>query len=287
MASRKIVGDGVSPQLVDVTPATFDRLPCCGIKNPAHPGRLEKQAWLEKNARFGVRAKSLLAPDGRHCGYVEYIPGEFAWRGVDAEGYLFIHCIWLHGRPYAHKGWGRLMVQACIADAHTSGMNGVAVMVRQSPWIADRRLFLSLGFEIADTAPPDYELLVLKIRPDALNPSIRKATDKTAAKYSRGLTIVRSAQCPYAVKFASEIADAAHDEYGIEPRVVDLRTHAAAQNAPTPYAVFSAIYGGKVIADHQISCTRFRNIMRTMRKKDSVGPPVISASRATADRGLR
>jgi hypothetical protein len=43
--------------------------------------------------------------------------------------------------------------------------------------------------------------------------------------------------------------------------VVDLESWSDAQNAPTPYAVFALIYNGRLLADHQISRTRFRNIM--------------------------
>ena len=43
--------------------------------------------------------------------------------------------------------------------------------------------------------------------------------------------------------------------------MVDLESWSDAQDAPTPYAVFALIYDGRLLADHQISRTRFRNIM--------------------------
>jgi len=43
--------------------------------------------------------------------------------------------------------------------------------------------------------------------------------------------------------------------------VVDLESWSDTQNAPTPYAIFALIYNGRLLADHQISRTRFRNIM--------------------------
>jgi hypothetical protein len=55
--------------------------------------------------------------------------------------------------------------------------------------------------------------------------------------------------------------EAAENEYGIKPTVVDLESWSDAQNAPTPYASFALIYNGRLLADHQISRTRFRNIM--------------------------
>ncbi len=70
---------------------------------------------------------------------------------------------------------------------------------------------------------------------------------------------MRSDQCPHAVKFAREIAAFARSEYGLAPRIVVVKSMRV---APTPYAVFSIIYNGQLLADHQISRTRFRNIMK-------------------------
>jgi len=252
------------PRLVDVTAANFDALPCCGIKDPAHPGRQQKQCWLQTNAACGLRAKTLLAPDGQPCGYIEYLPGEFAWRGVDARGYMFIHCVWIYHRQHQRKGWAGIMVDACLEDARKSGMAGVAVMVREGPWLADRRLFLANGFETVDTAPPDYQLLVRKFNPRAANPLFKKDWDKKLARYNRGLTIIRSSQCPHIAKFAADIAATAETEYHIQPTLVDLESCRDAQNAPTPYAVFAVIHNGRLLADHQISRTRFRNIMNSL-----------------------
>ncbi len=249
------------PRLIDVDAASFDRLPCCGIKSPTHPGRERKRCWLQANAKFGLRAKMLLAPDGEPAGYIEYLPGEFAWRGVEARGFLFIHCVWIFRKQHQRKGWGRVMIEACLNDARKAGMHGAAVMVRDGAWLADRRLFLANGFAPVDTAPPDYQLLVCKFDDDTANPAFKKGWDQRLAKYSRGLTVIRSDQCPHIAKFAAEIIETAETEYRIKPTVVDLESSSDAQNAPTPYAIFSLIYNGRLLADHQISRTRFRNIM--------------------------
>jgi len=261
MGATKTATRGAMARLVDVDGSSFDVLPCCGIKSPTHPGRQEKRCWLLANAGFGLRAKTLIAPDGHPAGYIEYIPGEHAWRSVDADGYLFIHCIWIYSRTNQRKGWGRLMIEASLEDAKQSGRHGVAVMVRDGPWLADRRLFLSCGFEPVDAAPPDYQLLVRKFRRSAPNPAFQGDWERKLAQYGQGLTIIRSSQCPHIAKFASEIAETAKTEYHIDPHVVDLRSSAEAQNAPTPYAIFALIYNGRLLADHQVSRTRFRNIM--------------------------
>jgi len=251
------------PYLVDIDDAGFASLPCCGIKSAAHPGRLEKKCWMRANAEFGLRARTLMSPDGQACGYIEYVPGEFAWRGVDAAGYMFIHCVWIYSRQHQRKGWGTVMIDACIEDAKKAGLNGVAVMTREGPWMADRRLFQANGFASVDKAPPDYELLVRKLKKRAPDPAFKSGWDQKVKSYGAGLTIIRSSQCPHIAKFASDIAQAA-DEYHLQPRIVELKSWRDAQDAPTPYAIFALLSNGRVIADHQISRTRFRNIMRTL-----------------------
>ena len=258
-------------RLIDVDSVSFATLPCCGIKSAAHPGRQAKCRWLRENAGLGLRARALLAPDGQPGGYIEYIPGEFAWRAVDASGYVFIHCIWVHNRKYQGRGWGRFMVDACLEEAREAARYGVAVMVRGGPWMADRRLFLAMGFGVVDTAPPDYELLARKFDPHAANPAFKRDGVPTLRWYGRGLTIIRSSQCPYIARFTAEIAETAENEYGIQPTIVELRSPRDAQNAPTPYAAFSLLYNGQLLSDHQISRTRFRNIMRKLRPRDD-GP---------------
>jgi len=250
------------PVLVDLDPAAFETLPCCGIANPVHPGRCHKLRWLKTQWKRGLRAKLLIAPDGRQCGYIEYLPGEYAWRGVDAAGYLFIHCIFTYRKQYQHQGCGAILIQSCLAEAKRAGMLGVAVVARERPWLAAPAIFLANGFEPVDTAPPDYQLLVRKLDPSAANPSFQKDWEARLKQYSHGFTIVQSRQCPHIAKFADEIAAAAEHDYGLQPRIVTLRTHREAQNAPTPYAVFAIIQDGRILADHPISLTRFRNIMR-------------------------
>jgi len=250
-----------TPVLIDIDSTNLEDYPCCGIKNPSHPGLLAKRCWLKAQFNSGLRAKILVDAGGKPFGYIEYLPGEFAWRGVSAAGYMFIHCIWNQSSRHQRKGWGSAMLQACVKDAKTAGMNGVAVLTRAGPWSAGRSLFLAKGFRLADTAPPDYELLVRKFKATAADPVFKGGYDRKAAQFGKGLTIVRSAQCPYIAKFAAEIAQTAEEEFHLKPQTIAIESCRDAQHAPTPYAVFAIVYNGRILADHQISRTRFRNLM--------------------------
>jgi hypothetical protein len=253
-------GDGL--RVVDVTPERIGQLPCCGIRNTAHEGFLCKTAWLREHLARGLRARILLSEDNRQCGYIEYLPGKYAWRAVDARGYMFIHCIWTFYRKYQHKGNAASLVQACVDDARRANMRGVAVIARKKPWLASADLFVKCGFEVIANAPPDYELLVKKFRKRDPNPRFLPVPEERLKAFGQGLTIIRADQCPHSVKFAREIGEIAEREFQLKPRHVVLQSCREAQSAPTPYAVFSIILNGVLLSDHQISKTRFRNIMR-------------------------
>ena len=121
-------------------------------------------------------------------------------------------------------------------------------------------------FKLADAAPPDCELLVRKLHKRPPDPAFKGGWERKVSRYGEGLTLVRAGQCPYGTKFVPEITETAHKQYHNKLNVIDLRSPEDAQNAPTPYAVFSLIYNGKLLADHPISCTRFRNIMNKVGK---------------------
>ena len=261
MVTRRAESSALAGRLIAVDTENFDTLSCCGIKNLMHPGRQEKRCWLQKNAKFGLRARVVLGTNGQPNGYIEYVPGEFAWRAVNATGYLFIHCIWTYARQNQRKGVGSIMVGAVLDEARKAGMHGVAVVVREGPWMADRRLFLANGFNVADSAPPDYELLVSKFDSSSADPAFKKDFARKLSRYKHGLTIIRSSQCPHICKFADEIIETAKNEYHLEPTIVRLKSWRDAQQAPTAYAVFAVIHNGVLLADHPISRTRFRNIM--------------------------
>jgi L-amino acid N-acyltransferase YncA len=258
-----------SVQTLHVTPANLCEVPLCGIRDRGHEGRQAKERWLRATARRGLKARVLLTEKGVQCGYAEWLPGEYAWRGVEAGGYTFLHCVWTYFKQYQRKGRGKLLIQECLDDARKAGTWGVATVTRGRPWLAGSALFLKHGFEVVETAPPDYELLVKKLDPSAPNPRFRGDWTRRLRRYGSGLTIIRAEQCPHSIRFAEKIAAAARARYGLEPRVVTLRTWREAQTAPTPFAVFSVIYDGELVADHHISARRFEARMERILSRAS------------------
>ncbi len=193
---------------------------------------------------------------------LEYIPGKYAHRPVTADGYMFIHCVFVGFKnEFKHKGYATALIEECINEAKTLGMKGVAVVTRKGPFMAKKDIFVKKGFVVVDEAPLDFELLALKFDDKADNPKFKKLDP---AAYGDGLTIMRSPQCPYSVKNVEAIMKTA-EKLNLKPRLVDLNDAESAQQSPCAFGSFCIIYNGKILSYHPISNTRFENIMKTIK----------------------
>ncbi len=232
----------------------------CGYKSLKQEGYKRKTEWLNKRFTEGMRVKVLHVPKEGAVGYIEYTPGEYTWRPIEAPGYLAIHCIMIYRKKYKEAGYGWLLLDECLRDAKKRKVNGVAAVTSGGTWMAGSGLFLKHGFESVDTAPPSFDLMVKKMRNGPL-PRFRGGWEEKARKCGRGLVIIRSDQCPCIAKFSGDITEAAH-ALGISVRVKELKTCKQAQNVPSAYGIFNLVYDGRLIADHPISKTRFMSIMK-------------------------
>lgn len=211
-------------------------------------GYRRKLEWLEGGLAEGMRIK-ILYEGKRSVGFIEYAPGEATWRAVNAEGYLVIHCLWVVGKAKG-KGYGSLLVGECIADAQAMDMCGVAMVTSSSNWLAGKQVLLKNGFESVDRAPPTFELMV-KQSGGAPLPSFPMDWAERCARYGGGMTVVYVPQCPYIVDAIRSVQETA-GERNIEVQVVELTTARQAQElAPSPYGVYSVLYGGELLTYQQ------------------------------------
>jgi hypothetical protein len=230
--------------------------PTC-FQNPDNEGYKIKLEWLKKRFSEGLKIKLLYIENDKKChGYIEYIPGEYAWRAVDAEGYLFIHCIWIYPNNIKHKGFGSLLVDECIKDTMEQKRNGVAVISGDVTFMAKEELFIKNKFKVVEESGP-FRLLAKSFKKGPM-PKFRDA-EKQLKKY-KGLNIVYSNQCPWVSKFVLDINDIVKRK-NLDLKITELKTSKQAQNAPSIYSVFNLVYNGKILADHYISITRFQNII--------------------------
>jgi len=247
-------------EIIDTNTNNVHNYGFCGYKNIKQEGYKSKVEWLKARFSEGLKFKVMYSASEGATGFIEYIPGEYTWRAVEAGGYMVIHCIVNMHRKKRGKGYGTLLLEECLKDARKESMAGVAVVTRQGTWMAGKELFLKNGFEVIDTAPPDFELLVRRFA-DAPSPRFAGDWEERLGSYGSGLTIISSDQCPYVTKAIREITETANKSYGIQPKIIELKSYKEAQNAPSAFAIFSIVHDGRLITDHPISSKRFMNIM--------------------------
>jgi hypothetical protein len=228
-------------------------------------GFRRKLNWLKKRFDEGLKIQ-VIREGGR--GFIEYIPGEYAWRPVDAKGYIFIHCLWVTGRK-RNVGCATTLLNKCIEDAKAAEMKGIAMVTSESHFMLGKRFLLKHGFESVESAPPSFELMVKKFG-NARPPKLTGNWDAKLKRYGKGFTIITSDQCPYFVGAVNEMTGIA-DELGVGCKVVQLHTcDDVRDKAPSPFGVFSIIYNGNLIGYYYLGKKIFMKRFSEMIKRNLV-----------------
>jgi L-amino acid N-acyltransferase YncA len=217
----------------------------CYMSKRKEPGYKMKRDWLEARFAEGMKIKIIHEDGGRDTAFIEYILGEHAWRAVNAPGYMVIHCLWVVGKGKG-RGYGSRLIEECVEDARAQKMKGVAMLTSDHTWLASKDIFENNGFNEVDSASP-FHLMALQFAP-ASAPSLPQNWDERAQAFGRGLTVVRTAQCPYIENGARDILAFAKEK-GMHARSVELKTAQEVQEqSPSAYGVFGTVLDGKLLA---------------------------------------
>lgn len=179
---------------VTLTPETLsEEHLCCIIRTKkAHPGVEAKREWLAQRLKEGHVFRKL---DVKGCAFIEYAPLENAWVPIVGENYLYIYCLWVTGSPKG-CGYGKALMESCIADAKASGRSGICMLgaQKQKAWLSDQDFAKKFGFQPADTTPGGYTLLALSF--DGSLPSFGENARRMEIP-EQELTVFYTPQCPY------------------------------------------------------------------------------------------
>ena len=94
---------------------------CCALTGADAAG---KKAWLADRFADGL---VFCKGDARGKCFVEYLPGEKAWAPVEAEGLLWINCLWVSGQLAGQGNAGQLR-ERCEQDALDQGRGGLTIL---------------------------------------------------------------------------------------------------------------------------------------------------------------
>ena len=248
----------IPTKIITVTPENVKQETLFCVKDITNPGFENKRKWLEKRYKEGLQLKILKNADDKMIGFIEYVPAKYAWRPVDADNYMFIHCMYVYSKKDRNKGYGTLLINEAEREAKSNNMYGVCVMTSKGVWIANKSIFENNGFIEVDRRGR-FELLSKKWNTTASNPTLMDWTAEQE-KY-QGWHLLYADQCPWHEKSVEAILNVAMD-HDIDLKVEKIKTAKEAKHAPSGYGVFNLLHNGKLLEDHYISATRFRNILK-------------------------
>ncbi len=244
--------------LVDITPSNVESETLFCIKNLKSPGFKRKKTWFTERYKEGLRMHIIKDTEGKMAGFIEYVPGEFAWRPIDAKGYMFVQCLMVYPNKYKNLGFGSALVNKVEAVAKEAGYSGLCSICSKGAWMADAELFQKLGF--TNIEQKDRFDLLCKTW-DTKDPVPKFRNWENERQNYTGWHLVYADQCPWHEKAVEAMWNTAQD-FGIELKLTCLDSAEAAQRAPSGFGVFSLMHDGKLLEDHYLSATRFRNILK-------------------------
>ena len=106
---------------------------CCAMSGKQS---LDKKEWMKRGFDDGL---VFYRSEERGKCFIEYIPAENAWIPIDADGYLYINCLWIAGSMKGN-GYSNELLAECLRDAEAQNKKGVCILCaegRKREFLAD------------------------------------------------------------------------------------------------------------------------------------------------------
>ncbi len=236
---------------------------CCAIADGRDCQVLSKKEWLSQRLEEGLVFRK---GDVRGKCFIEYIPAERAWAPVEADGYMYIDCLWVSGRLAGH-GCASQLLEDCVRDSREKGKQGLVILSadKKRPYLSDPAFLKHKGFRAADEAAPYFSLYYLPLVPDAQPPRFRPQVKQREA--GEGFTLYYTQQCPFTARYVP-VAEAAARRLGLPLRLVRLETAAQAQSAPSPFTTYSLFYRGRFVTHEILSEKKAEQLLRELAEEE-------------------
>lgn len=233
---------------------------CCAIASNKDCQVLSKKAWLKERLDEGL---VFLKGNVRGKCFIEYIPAEYAWAPVEADGYMYIDCLWVSGQFKGH-GYSNLLLDECVRDSKEKGKKGLVILSskKKMGYLSDPKFMRYKGFETVDTASPYFELMYLPFDKSAEKPRFKDSVKGSVQSgMPTGFTVYYTSQCPFTAKYVPMLEEIAKKR-NVPFQAVHILTREQSQNLPVPFTTFSLFYNGEFIT-HEIQSEKgFEKILQ-------------------------
>ena len=230
---------------------------CCAISNNNDVQVSSKKAWLLD--RFDEGLVFLKSVERGKC-FIEYIPAENAWNPIDADGYMYIDCLWVSGSFKGH-GYSNDLLGVCIEESKSKGKQGLCILssAKKKPFLADPKFLKYKGFTVSDEADNGIQLWYLPFSADAHQPKFKDCAKHPHVDESC-YVLYYTSQCPFNAKYVPIVEQTAK-ENGIPFKAVHIESKEQAQNAPTPITTYALFFNGEYLTNEQMNDTKFLKLV--------------------------
>ena len=203
-----------------------------------------KKEWMKKLFDEGL---VFYRSEERGKCFIEYIPAENAWMPIEADGYIYINCLWIAGAFKGH-GYSNDLIGECIRDAKEQGKKGVCILSaegRKREFLSDPNYMAHKGFATADVSDCGITLMYLPFECDAEPPKFKECARHPRAE-ENGFVLYYTDQCPFTYYWVPRVEKTAK-EHNIPLKVIHITNKEDAQNVPAPVTTYALFYGGKFL----------------------------------------
>ena len=230
---------------------------CCAISNNKDVQVISKKAWLTECFDEGL--VFLKSAERGKC-FIEYIPAENAWNPIDADGYMYIDCLWVAG-SFKGNGYSTDLLNACIEDSKSKGKKGLCILAaaKKKPFLADPKFLKYKGFSVCDEAENGIQLWCLPFDQNEPLPKFKECARKPHID-DRGYVLYYTSQCPFNAKYVPVLEEVAKEQ-NVEFKAIHIKSKAMAQNAPTPITTYALFCDGEYVSNEQMNDKKFLKLL--------------------------
>lgn len=223
---------------------------CCAMSGKQS---LAKKEWLKQ--RFNEGLVFYRSEERGKC-FIEYIPAENAWVPIDADGWIYINCLWVAGSLKGHGHSGNLLSE-CIRDAKEQGRKGICILSaegRKREFLADPKFLSYKGFEVTDISDCGINLMALPFEENAELPKFKECA-KHPAVDEDGFVLYYTDQCPFTCYWVPRVRQTA-EEHNIPFKTIHITDKETAQRTPAPVTTYALFRDGKFLTQKASSPTK-------------------------------
>lgn len=224
---------------------------CCAMSAKQD---LVKKEWLKARLEEGL---VFYRSEERGKCFIEYIPAENAWVPIEADGYIYINCMWIAGSMKG-QGYSNDLLNECIRDAKAQGKKGLCILSssgRKREFLADPKYLEYKGFSVADTSDCGITLMYLPFEKTVEPPEFKQCAKHPHIE-EKGFTVYFTDQCPFTYYWVPRVAEVAK-EHNIPFKTIHITTKEAAQNAPAPVTTYALFCDGEFLTQSIQSDKKF------------------------------